>query len=417
MLFRNLIWILGLNSWEYKIPKYLNWYTEKRKISILNTVILKKYSNSSSPSPINNLYIEQESNDYKPLDNLLYIKVILYNLWSLLILSTQLIQPIHLILRSFNSDTILQEYINLSFLYILTPLHYVWAKIYFSTNHFDSFFIKSNWKCNNYCNKLSVISFIFSFLSILPYIFLQNHVEHYWSNGMIIFWPTFILFETIGRNIILINSGVFILIFYNHLKIIKNFTKDIDRGRTRLQFDKFTVLSDLIVELTKIKSSLKCSIERFQYLVSITTVFGGIALILFIHHKYTTRVIIMTNTELYTMIALIYYLFSQIIFIIIMYKYSTIREKIHKYINSFNFINRFIKRSEFKKITNKTQYDNKLILIEEESATTLDWIILDRIIKENWIDFTVLGISTRDGSLVKKLLTFSTLFYTLLRFF
>jgi hypothetical protein len=100
-----------------------------------------------------------------------------------------------------------------------------------------------------------------------------------------------------------------------------------------------------------------------------------------------------------------------------MYKYSTIREKIHKYINSFNFINRFIKRSEFKKITNKTQYDNKLILIEEESATTLDWIILDRIIKENWIDFTVLGISTRDGSLVKKLLTFSTLFYTLLRFF
>ena len=57
------------------------------------------------------------------------------------------------------------------------------------------------------------------------------------------------------------------------------------------------------------------------------------------------------------------------------------------------------------------------MIIEEETATTIDWLILDRLTKENWIDFTVLGISTRDGSLVKKLLTFSTLFYTLLRFF
>ena len=46
-----------------------------------------------------------------------------------------------------------------------------------------------------------------------------------------------------------------------------------------------------------------------------------------------------------------------------------------------------------------------------------DWLILDRLTKENWIDFSILGVSTRDGSLIKKVLTFSTLFYTLLRFF
>ena len=90
---------------------------------------------------------------------------------------------------------------------------------------------------------------------------------------------------------------------------------------------------------------------------------------------------------------------------------------IHKYINSTNFINAYIKRTLIKKPTNKTQSDHKLLILEEESATTIDWLILDRLTKENWIDFSILGISTRDGSLIKKVLTFSTLFYTLLRFF
>jgi hypothetical protein len=58
-----------------------------------------------------------------------------------------------------------------------------------------------------------------------------------------------------------------------------------------------------------------------------------------------------------------------------------------------------------------------MMIIEEESATTIDWLILDRLTKENWIDFTILGVSTRDGSLIKKVLTFATIFYTLLRFF
>lgn len=420
MLFRNLIWILGLNSWEYKLPNWLL-YQRRRKISLTNTIIINKQKVRSlsnySPSPINNIYIDQHEDEYPIPSFKTKCKIILYTFWTCLILCTQCIQPIYLIYKATTQRDDIQEIVNLFLLYLLIPIHYIWAKIYFSTTHFDNFFIKSHWSCTNYCNKLSVLSFIVSFLSIIPQFFSRDHISHYWSHDTAYFWYTFIPIEIIGRNIILINSGIFTLVFYNHLTKIYTFTKNIDSGTTNLQFNNINVLSELIFELSKIKSELKCSIERFENLVSLTTGIGGAALVLFIQHKYTIQELNLTPGEVYTLVALIYYLISQFIFFYILYKYSSIRENIHKYINSINFINRYIKRSLLKNATNKTQADHNLMILEEESATTIDWLILDRLTKDNWIDFTILGVSTRDGSLIKKVLTFASLFYTLLRFF
>ena len=43
--------------------------------------------------------------------------------------------------------------------------------------------------------------------------------------------------------------------------------------------------------------------------------------------------------------------------------------------------------------------------VAEESATTLDWIVLGNILSEKWLDFTIFGISTSDGQLIKKSIT------------
>ena len=419
MLFRNLIWILGLNSWEYKLPKWLI-YQQRRRISITNTIVINKHIkslHSYSPSPINNIYIDHNDEDY-PVPNMkIKCKIMLYLLWTCFVFSSQCIQPIYLLYKIANHPENLQELINLCLLYLLIPIHYLWAKNYFSTTHFENLFIKSHWSCTDYCNKLTIASFLLSLFSIIPHFISAKHISNYWSHDTNFFWFTFIPLEIIGRNIILINSGVFILVFLSHLKKIYNFTKKIDNGTTELQFNESNVLSEFIIELSKIKSELTCSIERFEYIVSLTTAIGGSSLVLFIHHKYILQELSLTPTEMYTFTALVYYMISQIIFFYILYKYSSIRENIHRYINSTNFINRYIKRTLIKNPTNKTQSDHKLLILEEESATTIDWLILDKLTKENWIDFSILGVSTRDGSLIKKVLTFSTLFYTLLRFF
>ena len=57
-----------------------------------------------------------------------------------------------------------------------------------------------------------------------------------------------------------------------------------------------------------------------------------------------------------------------------------------------------------------------LICIEQENATSLDWIILQKLIQARWMDFSILGISTQDGGLIKKVITFSSLIYLVLSY-
>jgi hypothetical protein len=417
-MFRNLIWILGLNSWELELPKYLNFYQTKRKLSVETTIIYKSdiHKNRYSPSPINNIYIDK-THTYKKATTLQNVYVILYFIYFLGILTLLCIQPVNLILEILYKEVNIYEYITLFFLYILMPINYLWTKNYFSTNHFDTFFMKSNWKCNHLCNKLSFLSFITSIGSVIPYIFLVEQVKHFWAKNTNYFWIFFILTETIGRNIILLNGGIFLLTFLNHLNELKKFTDNISVGIGCLNFDKFTVLSDMILILSKYRAELKCSIERYEFLVSANTALGAISLILFIHHKYINLTINMSSIDIFILVNLIYYILSQSIFFSVLLKYSYMRSNINTYINSPNFINKFIQRSKHSKITNKSQYETHVLILEEESASTLDWTILDKMTKENWIDFHIMGISTRDGSLIKKVLTFSTLFYTLIRFF
>lgn len=420
MLFRNLIWVLGLNSWKYKLPWWLP-YQQRKKITVTNTIIIHKQHIRTlehyGPSPINNIYIDNRDDDYPLPSFKIKCKIALYISWTIFCLLLLCIQPVYLIYQIKYHLLDIQELVNLFLLYILIPIHYIWSKIYFSTTHFTNFFLKKHWYCTNYCDKLTVFSMLLSTISVIPNVFFKENVSHYWSHNTWYFWYTFIPIEIFGRNIILINCGIFTLIFFTHIKSLYKFTKDIDTGESNFQFNDTNVISNLIFELSKLKSELKCSIERFENLVSLTTGIGGAALILFIQHKYNTKELVLNPIELYIFIALVYYSINQLIFFYILYKYSSIRSNIHKYINSINFINKYIKRSLLQEPKNKTQFDKKMMIIEEESATTIDWLILDRLTKENWIDFTILGISTRDGSLIKKVLTFSTIFYTLIRFF
>ena len=419
MLLRYLILILGFKPWEYKIPWYLDFYLMKKKITPNAQVVIKRHSyiiDGYSPSPISNIYVDRDYNEYLEVDKITCFKIIFYELWSMVIFGSLCIQPTYLIMNGIQNTNTRIEDITLAIIYTIIPVNYLWAKSYFSTNHFEKFFLETNWKCDSYCNVLVVICLLLSISSILPYVFFESHLNHYWSYNTFYLWSTFFILEIIGRNIVLINNGVFILTFLNHLKKINKTIHEIESSNI-YDFNKFTILSDLILKFTEIKSELACSIECYNSLVSLSTAIGIVAGFLFMHHKLNTDVTVLTPQDYYTIVALAYYCLSELIFIIILWKYSYKRFSLYKYINSNNFISKYLSRTKNKKSTNKTQWENNLIIMEEESATTLDWVILDKITKENWIDFHILGISTRDGSLIKKVLTFSTIFYTLLKFF
>ena len=87
-----------------------------------------------------------------------------------------------------------------------------------------------------------------------------------------------------------------------------------------------------------------------------------------------------------------------------MRKYSYAREEILHFIKSIDFINRFLIRTSTEKIAKKSNGNISLVTLNilEDSATTLDWLILGNMLSEKWLDFNVFGISTSDGKLIKQ---------------
>ena len=94
-----------------------------------------------------------------------------------------------------------------------------------------------------------------------------------------------------------------------------------------------------------------------------------------------------------------------------------------KLIQSSSFINKFLIRwsaSRLKKKCKDTceikQLSKIILCIEQENATSIDWMILEKLTRNKWMDFSILGISTQDGTLIKKVITFSSLIYFVLSY-
>lgn len=87
-----------------------------------------------------------------------------------------------------------------------------------------------------------------------------------------------------------------------------------------------------------------------------------------------------------------------------MSRYSYTRAEILYFIKSIDFINRFLTRMSTEKIIKKSNGNLNLVTLNilEDSATTVDWLVLGNMLSEKWLDFTVFGISTSDGKLIKQ---------------
>ena len=88
-------------------------------------------------------------------------------------------------------------------------------------------------------------------------------------------------------------------------------------------------------------------------------------------------------------------------------RYSYSREEILHFIKSIDFINRFLTRVSTERIVKRTNGNLNLVTLNilEDSATTIDWLILGNMLSDKWLDFTIFGISTSDGKLIKQSIT------------
>ena len=111
----------------------------------------------------------------------------------------------------------------------------------------------------------------------------------------------------------------------------------------------------------------------------------------------------------------------QILFFYIIYVVNNQKEHFLELVNSPSISRKFLSRYNYSSLNNYdinyqkndqnlSDYlyeDNnnefqRMINIEKDNATSIDWLILNDIINQRWTEFSVFGISLQDGTILKQ---------------
>lgn len=406
-----LLNFLGINSWHvnfYPVKKKnldFSFRKEQKQLKTLNNFI-KTFTPSPSLEKINFEIIENVS---------LYEKILysFYTFYSFLIFCLLCCQPIYTFINFIqNTDDI--RYLVSSLLHVNIPLIYIWAKYYFKTNHFENLKVCVKFKVS-LIFLFSILSIIFNFIDIGSF-----NNRYYWLDNFEdqIFYSIVLIEWLYSRLIIFTFIFIFIFVMDVHIKSFNRIIKKLENNE--FIFEDNTCLSNIIKELGKVRHDIEFTINFFNDIISLFTVIGGVALAIFVRTLFPDGLdfqnINFNIHDRYLLHPLILYIVYNLFILVNMSRYSFRRDEILKYVKSMKFMNKFLTRTSSGKIMKKTNNDMNMVIlnIAEESATTLDWIILGNILSERWLDFTIFGVSTSDGKLLKMSITLgSTLLFVL----
>ena len=436
MLYKYILYFLGLYAWSYKPSTWFEKLILKKNVNLKLleplknnkkfVVLSETSSNSPSIYPINDDFTGINITLLKFLDKETKIKIILYNIYSLCIFIILCIQPLYLFINMCkNHNNNIEEYLLLFLLNINIPINYAWAKYYYSTQHFEIFSHSCNVSCTSYIIIIILLTFISIFISFIDINTFYN--EYYYINyfDKSVGIPIIILEWIYSRLTICFILSSFIIIFCKHIKQIKDLIKQITTNE--IDLENSYCLSTLIQNITSLRNSVENSIEFYNTLLSFITITGGISFAIFFRQHYVhfdkTHTIIFQPHEYYIIQGYSLYLIYQSIFFYIVTRYSYFRNELGNLIQGPSFVNRFLTRWTTTKMSRKCrdsnvikQYNKMILIIEQENATSIDWMILEKLCSYTWMDFSILGISSQDGSLIKKVLAFSSIIYIILSY-
>tara|TARA_B100000287_G_scaffold7459_1_gene7339 strand:+ start:693 stop:1949 length:1257 start_codon:yes stop_codon:yes gene_type:complete len=402
-MLEKLLLFLGVKSWNCEFPlvkkKLINnkFLRPNKNIKSIN---LLKLLDEETPSPKINLY---RINKCKVPSLRMKAFFILYTFYYCMINLILWVQPMYtLIMYIINTENI--KYLTSFFLHMNLPIIHIWSKYYFKTNHIDNILTCKTFKGTLIISS-SVISIIVNLVDITSF-----YNEYYWLNLLdnnVLFF-TFIVIEWVYSRIVLfLFVYTFMFVINEHIKKIKKIKFDIEQNE--FDFEENVCLSNLIIKLAKTKDEIEKTINLFNNIISYTTILGGISLAIFIKDVFPNSLenINFEDHDRYLLHPLVLYICNQVILLVNMARYSYAREEILHFIKSIDFINRFLTRMSTEKIIKKSKGNLNLVTLNiiEDSATTIDWFVLGNMLSEKWLDFTIFGISTSDGKLIKQSIT------------
>ena len=403
-MLEKILLFLGLKSWNIDIclikKNIINDKFLKPNKNI-KSIYLLKLLEDGTPSPRLNLY---KINKCKKPDISWKIFAIFYTMYFLLINCILLIQPVYTLIM-FSNDVSKIKYLTSFFLHINLFIIHIWCKIYFKTNHIENILICKKFKTSIIILS-SAVSMIINFIDINSF-----YNEYHWLNLVndnVVFFSLISIEWIYSRIILFLFVYTFMFVINNHVLKLKKIKNQIKANE--FDFEENICLSNLISTIAKRKDEIEKTINLFNGIISYTTILGGISIAVFIKDVFPNGFTYNFNFEdhdRYLLHPIILYICNQIALLINMYRYSYSRNDILHFIKSIDFINRFLTRMSTEKIIKKSNGNLNLVTLNiiEDSATTIDWLILGNMLSEKWLDFTIFGISTSDGKLIKQSIT------------
>lgn len=312
----------------------------------------------------------------------------------------------HIVNKSYDRVELFSNF----FFLLIEPFQYVLSVMYFSTTHFEDFFLSKNGldpKCFPTTNQISIIvATIFAILLTINFLFLSNtfnkELPNMLSNNDVLNFFIELFSWIYGRLVIYINLLCFSLVFCKHCKIIHNYVNKVqDKNNDVLTINIIT--QDILL----IRNELEDSIGKFKSIFSSFTLLGAIGLALFFE-----------KGEPIPWNQIVVYAIVQFIFLVIIYRVSSYQKKLTDHIRQPLFVQKFLKRYTVVDINQKFN-DRKMVSfnLQEENSSMLDWIVIDRILNEKWAEFSVLGIDISNGELIKRGIAIVTIGVAVLSYF
>ena len=334
-----------------------------------------------------------------------FFKVIISWTYTTFIFCVLCISPIYTIFNitknQYNNNFL---YSSLFFL-LIEPTQYVLSIIYFGTPHFENFYLnKNNFdpQCFPTTNQFVIlIVAILIVLGIINFLFISNIFVHNLDTPILLSGNqsidfTIRLFSWIyGRLTLYVNLLCFSLVFCKHCKIIQDYVKKLENEN----ISNANILSINIItqDILSIRNELEESISKFISIFSSFTILGAIGFGFFIER------IKAGNFDSFPWNELVIYIIVQVIFIIIIYRVSSYQKDLIDYVRQPKFVEKFLKRYTIRDI--KEKFEDPIMIslnLDEENSSQLDWIILDRLLNEQWAEFNVMGIDISNGELIKR---------------
>lgn len=385
-------------------------------------MILQRYIETDRiDKDVQNEIIDKET----PFKNKLFLVHMGRMFYCFIIFSMILIEPLYLWIQIFTIELAVTKVTYASFS-IIPAIEYVIGLAYFSTHHFDD-------KMNHV--RSSTLTFFNQESRILKFVFISLCVCLICS-GIIMYVDLFVVYigmeytqllETVpgvviicmqigswlyGRLALLLNISIFLTIFTSHVKELDNCVT-IMKNRNSFEFHYISI-SDICYEILKIKGNLEMSIKYLQPMYTVPTCIGTVGIGAFVN------IAIYDIPSIFTIISVCIYMIVQVFALFLMYFVNEQKEILKKIIQSPKFTYSFLQgvRKQYQKckyrvLSTSISVQESIVTYGEITNASVDWIILNTVLTEEWETFRLFGLTFNDGQAIQKAFAFSALLVTM----